>query len=45
MSKRVAKGLTSETYEEYVAIDVLGAATYRLKSPKAGTAGRNTEVH
>jgi hypothetical protein len=34
-----------ETYEEYVAIDVLCAATHRLKRSKAGAASGNTKVH
>jgi hypothetical protein len=34
-----------EAYEEYVAIDVLSAAAYRLKRPKAGAASGNAKIH
>jgi hypothetical protein len=34
-----------ETYEEYVAIDVLATAANRLKSAKAGTASGNAKIH
>lgn len=40
-----SNGLMRETYEEYIAIDVLGAATHRLKRSKAGAASGNAKVH